>query len=139
MEIERITLMEAYLIETLRHAGISNEKILTTVDQGNFSVWENVSDVFDYEQLKPLYEADNQRFKRILEDGYKIKFLTFPGLQRILSLLFDKRQEQDFTLGEKGISRLKLTNEEHVRLEQLLSPNWVIENEGDNIKITLKG
>lgn len=137
MKRDQITLMEAYLIDTLRHAGVTNNDIVTTIERGDYSVWETVSEVFDYVQLKPLYEADVTRFKRILEKGYQIKFLTFPGLQRLLHIIFNKIPEHDFVVEEKGISQLTLTDEEYVHVEQLLSKNWKLVREGAKYTIQL--
>lgn len=130
MSVEKITLMEFYLIETLRMNDISNEEIIESVKQNNVEAWESIAPQFDFNMLIDLYEKDPHGFNRILTEGYQIKFLTFPGLQRMLEMKFDKIADFDFAVKENGVYNLSLTDDELEQLKVILSPNWHVEVDG---------
>ena len=81
MEINKITLMDAYLIETLRSNGVSNDELLNQIGQQDISPWEKVKPNFDFTGLIKLYEQDPKAFASILSDGYTVKFITMNGLK----------------------------------------------------------
>ena len=126
MEIYKITLMEAYLIETLRSNGVSTDEILDQVRQQDISPWEKVNSNFDFTGLINLYEQDPKVFTSILSDGYTVKFITMKGLQNLLKMKFDKIEGRDFQLTDNGVSHLQVGKDVYPALKQMLSKNWVI-------------
>ena len=121
-----ITLPTAYMIETLRSNGASDNEILTNIEQKNSSLWEELESSFDYNNLIELYEQDSDAFKSIIHDGYTIKFVTIRGLQNLLKLKFDKIAERDYQLTDKGINQLKIDNQQLTEIKQILSINWIV-------------
>ncbi|MCM3179062.1 hypothetical protein ABFV99_07540 [Cytobacillus horneckiae] len=133
----QLTLMEAYMIETLRNNGLSNQEILTKAKAGETESWSKINEHFDFQQLAVLANEDEQRFQSILQKGYQIKFLTYPGLQRILSMKFKLEKERDYTLTDNGLSGLKLNNAQLHEVEKILSPNWKVQKDSDGTKIEI--
>lgn len=133
--VHKITLMESYLIETARKAGVSNEEILLKAERAELSSLNKLHKSFDFTELSSLANKGNI-FKAVLEEGYKIKFLTFPGLVNLLKLKFNKIEGEDFIQNENFISNLQVKDEELMEIKTFLSDNWVIveQNEGIQIK-----
>lgn len=132
MTAYKISLMDAYLIETLRNNGVTNEEIISKVKAGNVETWQELHKQFDFGELLKLANNDIEQFQVILEQGYQVKFITFNGLKNLLRMRFGKEQDKDYELKEKGISNLVLEYEQLVQVKQMLSGNWVlkeIENE----------
>ncbi|WP_339251694.1 hypothetical protein NSQ43_15645 [Sporosarcina sp. FSL W8-0480] len=127
MGINKVTLMEAYMIETIRSNGISNQELLTQLEQENKSVWESINQNFNYDDLIALYIQDKSAFKSILTDGYHVKFITIKGLQTLLEMKIKKTAGKDYTLSDKGMEHLIVTETELTMLNQILSKNWTIE------------
>ncbi|MDW0116196.1 hypothetical protein QTL97_04570 [Sporosarcina thermotolerans] len=127
MGINKVTLMEAYMIETIRSNGISIQELLTQLEQGNKRAWESINPNYNYDDLIVLYNQDKSAFKSILTDGYKVKFITIRGLQALLEMKFKKTAGEDYISTDKGMEHLTVTEKELTMLNQLLSKNWTIE------------
>lgn len=123
----KISMMDAYMIEALRSNDISSNDILTLLEKKDLSSWENIKPKFDFNELFKLYEQDKSRFKSLLEDGYTVKFLTMNGLKNLLKVKFNKVAEQDYEISDKGIHHLEVDTQQLPALQQLLSINWSIE------------
>lgn len=125
MSVYRISLMDAYLIETLRSNGVSNEEIVSTVKEGDVGAWQEQYAQFDFNMLLALAQENIAEFEKALEQGYQVKFITFNGLKNLLRMRFGKEEEKDYELTEKGIKNLLLNEEQYVQVKQMLSGNWV--------------
>ena len=132
--VHKITLMEAYLIETARKAGVSNEEMLSKAERDDLSSLNKLHKSFDFTELSSLANKGNI-FKAVLEEGYKIKFLTFPGLVNLLKLKFNKIEGEDFIIEEFSIKKLQLTRVEIENLKTLISTNWKVEEREKGLKI----
>ena len=133
MALHRISLMDAYLIETLRSNGISNEEIITQIKQENIEAWKRLNKHFDFNELIKLAKQDMDAFQTLLSLGYRVKFVTFKGLQNLLRLRFGKENGKDYELTETGIRQLTLNHDQLVSVKKMLSENWVAEEiERDN-------
>lgn len=128
---EKITLMEAYLIEHLRQANIADDIIKERVKAKEAASFAYVHDTFDFTLLHEL--ADE--IDAILDEGYEVRFLTFKGLYSLLELKFNKEKDVDYDVEEFTISRLQLTEVEINTLKQLVSANWEIEIKEDGVTI----
>ncbi|WP_405099917.1 hypothetical protein [Oceanobacillus sp. FSL H7-0719] len=126
MAVYKISLMEAYQIETLHSNNLSNEQIIAQINQGNIEPWQALHEHFDFELLLNLANEDMNRFQEILESGYQVKFMTFNGLKNLLRMRFKKEQDRDYTVQERGINRLVLTEAELAQVKQMLSVNWLL-------------
>lgn len=127
MTVHKISLMDAYLIETLRKNGISNEEILAKLKTGNVESWQKFHEQFDFNDLLMLANKDIDQFQKILDQGYQVKFITFNGLKNLLRMRFSKVPDRDYELTEKGIKNLHLNQKQLASLKQMLSGNWVLE------------
>ncbi|SIT73032.1 hypothetical protein [Edaphobacillus lindanitolerans] len=139
MELPRISLMDAYLIETLRSNGISDEEILAQARQGDTDNWRELNARFDFSELAMLAEQNLKGFQAILSLGYRVKFVTFKGLQNLLRLRYGIEPGTDYELMETGIRDLVLDQEQLAGMEQMLSENWMIARVGygDEIRVDI--
>lgn len=127
MDIQKISLMEAYIIETLRNNGVTNDEMLR-MDETSIASWSNTHESFDFTLLKSLAE-DPSMFMSILDKGYQIKFLTFNGLVNLIRLKFGKEVNRDFKKEEQGIINLHVDETQRATIQQMLSSNWIIVSE----------
>ncbi|MCT1903065.1 hypothetical protein [Oceanobacillus sojae] len=138
MKRPKISQMEAYIIETLRVNGITNEEIIHEVKEKDVSKWKQIHEKYDYEQLITLAEKDFEAFKQIINAGYAVKFVTVGGLERLLRLKFQKEPGEDYQKLETGVKGLKLDAASLHELEQMLSLNWKVEKDEQGISVLLK-
>lgn len=131
--VQKITLMELYLIETLRANRISETEIIRQVQARNIEQFKQYDDRFDFTGLYALDEAGI--LKDVLENGYEIKFLTYTGLVNVLNLVFNKRENEDYQVDNFTISHLQLAEESTARLVQMLSNNWILSTDDNGITI----
>ena len=130
--IHEITLMEAYLIEALKSSDASHSEIISYVRQRKADQMQRVAQ--SDSDFTLLYELEGQ-LEDILRDGYRVKFLTFPGLQRLLLLQVEKEADLDYTLNGFTVEGLSLTTEEAEKVETFLSKNWTFTKTGETYTI----
>lgn len=118
------------MIETLRSNGISNNEILAQIEQGNVDGWQDLHEHFDFNELLKLAEQDIRSFRSILLEGYKVKYVTFKGLQNLIKLRFGKVKDKDYQLTETSIENLKLNEDQALTLKQMISQNWIFSWDG---------
>ncbi|SES00160.1 hypothetical protein [Psychrobacillus sp. OK032] len=123
----KISMMDAYMIEVLRSNNTSNDDILTLLENKDISSLVNIKPKFDFNELIKLYEQDKSVFKSVLVDGYTVKFLTMNGLKNLLKMKFNKVAEQDYEISDTGIHHLEIDTQHFPTLQKLLSINWIIE------------
>lgn len=126
MEVNAISLMEAYLIETVRASGVANEELERSVSIKDVASWNRQHPNFDFQTLIDLQEKDNHAFHSIIHDGYQVKFITINGLRNLLKLKFNITEEM-YELTEQGIAKLAAGADTLSGLRQILSPNWKIQ------------
>lgn len=131
--VQKITLMESYLIETLRTNGISEAEIMKQVQSRTVEQFKQYDNRFDFTGLYALDEAGI--LKDVLENGYEIKFLTYTGLVNMLELRFNKHEQKDYVAEDFTIFQLQLTKEELATLSQMLSNNWMLSSHDEGITI----
>ena len=130
--IHEITLMEAYLIEALKSSDASHSEIISYVRQRKADQMQRVAQ--SDSDFTLLYELEGQ-LEDILRDGYRVKFLTFPGLQRLLLLQVEKEADLDYVLNGFTVEGLSLTTEEAEKVETFLSKNWTFTKTGETYTI----
>jgi|SRR5690625_2129294 len=123
--VHKITLMEAYLIETLLKKDIPKEVIITTIQNERAEDFQHLHDQFDFTELYQIVDI----LEPILEEGYQIKFLTLPGLINMLQLKLKKEENVDYNRDGNVISKLKLDEREKEILQTFLSPNWTMKED----------
>lgn len=120
--VHKISLMEVYVIETLRANGISDETIIQKVKEKKLDEFKQYHDRFDFTLLYELEQLGI--LKDVLENGYEIKFLTFTGLVNVLRLKFNKEENEDYHVENFTVLNLSLSEQETDVLKQMLSNNW---------------
>lgn len=129
----KVTLMEAYVIEALKAAKIPDEVIIEKVQARQVEDFQTmVASSFDFGILYGI----TQDLPSILAEGYKVKFLTFPGLKRLLSIKLQKEEEKDYLVEGFRIEQLQLLEEEQFVVDTFLSANWKVEKDGDTYTIS---
>lgn len=131
--MESITLMEAYAIETLRGNGISNDRIIENIKANELEEFKAVKENMDFDALVEL--SKNADFESIVNDGYKVKFLTFNGLKNLIKMKFGKFAEEDYQVDEFVISGLEISEDQQKDLENILSANWTLESEAGGVTV----
>ena len=131
--MESITLMEAYAIETLRGNGISNDKIIENIKANDLEEFKAVKENMDFDALVEL--SENADFEAIINDGYKVKFLTFNGLKNLIKMKFGKFAEEDYQVEEFVISGLEISADQEKDLENMLSANWTLSSEAGGVTV----
>lgn len=128
-----ITLMDAYAIENLRSYGYSNDQILSKVEAKDIEEFKKVKENLDFSLLIDMEESIGLR--TLLEDGYKVKFLTFNGLKNLIKLKFGKVAEEDYKVDEFKLSGLNLDESQALDLANALSANWQMIETEDGYKV----
>lgn len=128
-----ITLMDAYAIENLRSYGYSNDQILSKVEAKDIEEFKKVKENLDFSLLIDMDESIGLR--TLLEDGYKVKFLTFNGLKNLIKLKFGKVAEEDYKVDEFKLSGLNLDESQALDLANALSANWQMIESQDGYKV----
>lgn len=131
--MESITLMEAYAIETLRSNGIKNDKIIKNIKSNELEEFKAVKENMDFDALVEL--SENADFEAIINDGYKVKFLTFNGLKNLIKMKFGKFAEEDYQVEEFVISGLEISADQEKDLENMLSANWTLSSEAGGVTV----
>lgn len=131
--MESITLMEAYAIETLRGNGIGNDKIIENIRANDLEEFKTIKENMDFDALVELDK--NADFESIVNDGYKVKFLTFNGLKNLIKMKFGKFADEDYQVDEFVISGLELDENQQKDLENILSANWTLSSEAGGITV----
>lgn len=127
----KISLWEAYLIETLRSNGMPTVELIDHLKQENKQALTAFDDTFDYSELVDIYKEDPNRIEQAINLGYQVKFVTQPGVKRLLQLKFGFEEGKDFNLENNIFVNLRLTEEQLTIFKQILSPNWEIVATGD--------
>lgn len=124
--------MDAFLIETLRTNGVSNQKLLQQVEQGNVSEWESFQPQFDFTNLITLFQQDAHAFQSAVMDGYALKFVTIKGIQRLLKLKYGIMEKKNYQVVDKGLTGIHVKKEQLNELKHMLSQNWTIHESETN-------
>ncbi|MBS4202437.1 hypothetical protein KHA93_22805 [Bacillus sp. FJAT-49732] len=135
METIKISLPTAFMLETLRANGVTDEQILKQINKKDVSPWQKIDTTFDFQELVNLATNSEKDFESIITDGYSVKFMTINGLKNLLRLKFNKIQDQDYQQTEKGITDLILTEQELATIKQMLSKNCILHVYGNKISI----
>ncbi|WP_017547698.1 hypothetical protein [Salinicoccus carnicancri] len=135
--MHRITLMQAYAIETLRSTGYTNETILEKVRNDEMADFKSADSSMDY---SGLCELESENFLgNILEEGYQVKFLTINGLTNLIRMKYGKKEDEDYRLEGFKVSGLELDDKEADELGNLLSTNWEIDKSRRGVIIAPAG
>lgn len=121
-----INLMQAYELDKLANFGLTDEEIVQTLETEDVSTWQERVPQFDFMETVALYKEGKQQFLTALHGDYQIKYVTLPGIQRLLLIRFQLEEGKDYQLLETGIDQLSCDVDVITQLEKMLSVNWQI-------------
>lgn len=122
----RISMFEAYLIETIRSKGMDSQQLLDLVKQSDYEQLNQFDDTFDYQILTDAYKDHPEIIEKAITEEYKVKFVTQPGIKRFLGLKFDFEEGKDFQIIDDKFTNIHFTAEQLSQFTTLLSANWKI-------------
>ena len=138
MTLQKINLMDAIMIETVRSNGISNEELIEKALNKDVDDLKNLSTDFDFERLIELAENE-EIFKSIIHDGYQVSFVTRNGLKNLLKLKF-QITEGDYEQIENGYLNLEIHEDTLDSIREMISANWKIreiERNDSKVKVNI--
>lgn len=127
-----ITLMEAYMIETLLQKGMEVPTIIKKLKKGDVEDLNTFDGSFDYDDLLQAYHKDPENMKQAIEGDYKIKFISVYGIKQLLQLKYDLNEEKDYKREGNKFLFIPLDEVQLKSFHTLLSPHWKIERVGNN-------
>ncbi len=126
-----INLMQAYELDKLSKLNFSDEEILCALRAGDVSAWQEQVPNYEFSETMALFQGGEQGFLDALHGHYRIKYVTLPGIQRLLHLRFNLEEGVDYQLLENGIQHLMCDEETVTKLQQMLSTNWSLTKQAD--------
>ncbi len=126
-----INLMQAYELDKLSKLNFSDEEILCALRAGDVSAWQEQVPNYEFSETMALFQDGEQEFLDALHGHYRIKYVTLPGIQRLLHLRFNLEEGVDYQLLENGIQHLMCDEETVTKLQQMLSTNWSLTKQAD--------
>lgn len=123
--------MQAYELDKLSKLDLSDEEILRALRAGDVSAWQEQVPNYEFSETMALYKEGEQQFLDALHGHYQIKYVTLPGIQRLLYLRFQLEEGKDYQLLETGIQHLTCDEETVTKLEKMLSTNWSLTKQAD--------
>ncbi|PET65954.1 hypothetical protein CN514_11745 [Bacillus sp. AFS001701] len=125
MSFVSIAINNAIMIESLRSAGVENIQLINAVKEENFAFLNQYGNGFpDWETLIKLYKNNEDDFKKIINDGYQIKFLTKGSLMTLLRYKFGIEVEKDYEDMGTAIQGIYLSEEAINLIKHTLAANW---------------
>ncbi|MEA0562591.1 MULTISPECIES: hypothetical protein [Lysinibacillus] len=126
-----INLMQAYELDKLSKLDLTDEEILRALRAGDVSAWQEQVPNYEFSETMALYKEGEQQFLDALHGHYRIKYVTLPGIQRLLHLRFQLEEGKDYQLLETGIQHLTCDEETVTKIQQMLSTNWSLTKQSD--------
>ena len=128
-----ISLMEAYIIETLKAHPYTYEEVVGNLQQGDLEVFSKDYD-YDFTLLQKLYTTDEATFKAAYTEHYTVKYVTINGLVGLLRMRFGIAD--GITKHETSVTGIEVNAEVEEEIRYLLSSNWKVTREGAYITIS---
>ncbi len=129
-----ISLMEAYIIETLKGYGISADEVEKRIAEQTLGEWQ---EQFKYD-FSLLEKMDPDTLRTAFAGDYRIKFVTINGLKNLLRMRFDI-QDIHYREVENGLVNLSIDETIEMKIRSMLSSNWTVTRTGDDISILVEG
>lgn len=126
-----INLMQAYELDKLSKLDFTDEEILRTLQTGDVSVWQEQVPNYEFSETMALYQEGEQIFIDALHGNYSIKYVTLPGIKRLLYIRFQLEEGKDYQLLETGIQHLTCDEDVIAKLQHMLSTNWSLAKQVD--------
>lgn len=124
--VARISMWEAYLIETIQNKGMDKTTLLNHLQNAQAAKLNDFDSTFDYGDLLEAYQADEKRISEAIKEDYQVKFITQPGIKRLMHIKFDLEEGKDYQTEEGLFSNIPFTQEQLTTFKTMLSANWLI-------------
>ncbi|ATP40249.1 hypothetical protein CSE16_09445 [Solibacillus sp. R5-41] len=128
-----ISLMEAYIIETLKVHPYTYKEVVGYLQHGDLEIFSKDYD-YDFTLLQKLYTTDETEFKAAYTERYTVKYVTINGLIGLLRMRFGI--VDGFTKHETSVSGIEVNAEVEEAIRFMLSSNWNVTREGNTITIS---
>ena len=129
-----ISLMEAYIIETLKGYGISAEEVEKRIAEQTLGTWQEQFK-FDFSLLEKMEPG---AIRAAFAGDYRVKFVTINGLKNLLRMRFDI-QDIHYKEVDNGLVSLSVDETIELKIRSMLSSNWTVTRSGDDISILVEG
>ncbi|GEL66566.1 hypothetical protein [Marinilactibacillus psychrotolerans] len=130
MTTPTITLMDAYMMETLFSKGIQKEDFLHTMKERKLDKYMYFDDSFDYSELNSSVKDKEDLFEdAIKKNQYTISYLTIGGLKNLLNIKYGFVEEKDYILYDQKLENLTVDHKQLKEIKALVKSAWrVIES-----------
>lgn len=136
-----ISLMDAYMIETLLSKGVEKEKLVQAVQTHTVDQFVEIDGSYDYRELNQAITGKENMYQEAVENGYAISYLTLYGLKNLLRMKFGFEETTDYTTFERKIEDLVVTPAQLDTLTKLVGKIWTIkttaQKEDDSVEISI--
>lgn len=124
LEKIRLSQWDALSLESLLSFGWTEEQLLNHIHEGTLPI-DTSPFKFDYVSLSTWIRANEAEFKRVLKEGYQIKYNTIRGISSWIKLALNVEAELVLEPGQEAVIA-RLTPQEAARLASVLSLGWTI-------------
>lgn len=130
MTTPTITLMDAYMMETLFSKDIQKEDFLHTMKERKLDKYMYFDDSFDYSELNSSVKDKEDLFEdAIKKNQYTISYLTIGGLKNLLNIKYGFVEEKDYILYDQKLENLTVNHKQLKEITALVKSAWrVIES-----------
>src|SRR5699024_8400975 len=119
-----------YLIETIQNKGMDKTSLVNHLQNAEAAKLNEFDSTFDYADLVEAYQKDEQRITDAIKEGYQVKFITQPGIKRLMLLKFGLEEEKDYQVEEGLFTNIPFTQAQLTTFKAMLSANWLVKEIG---------
>lgn len=132
MTIPTITLMDAYMLETLFSKGIKKEAFIQAMKEKTIDQYAEFDDSFDYTRLSSSVEGKESLFEEAVRNQYTISYLTIGGLRNLLKIKYGFNDSGDYMLYDQKLEDLTIRTDQLEEIKTLVQSAWSVLETGKN-------
>lgn len=132
MTIPTITLMDAYMLETLFSKGIKKEAFIQAMKEKTIDQYVEYDDSFDYTRLSNSVAGKETIFEEAIKNQYTISYLTIGGLRNLLEIKYGFSDPKDYTLYDQKLEGLTIHTNQLEEIKTLVQSAWSVLETGKN-------
>lgn len=132
MTIPTITLMDAYMLETLFSKGIKKEAFIQAMKEKTIDQYAEFDDSFDYTRLSSSVYGKETLFEEAIRNQYTISYLTIGGLRNLLKIKYGFNDSEDYTLYDQKLEDLTIRTNQLEEIKTLVQSAWSVLETGKN-------
>jgi len=131
MTIPVITLMDAYMLESLLSKGVKKEALVQAIENHSLDQFTQTEQSYDYAQLNESVKGKEQNYIDAVKGPYAISYLTINGLKNLLRIKYGFEEGTDFTLYEQKLEQLTVTQQQLTEIQALVGSVWSVKKSAD--------